>query len=81
MTGVTALLALMLDTVSFCETTVIFYETTRHNSSRDSHLLAYRHENLKSHTVKATQSVFEVLTSADIVCTCERRNSYIIMMR
>jgi hypothetical protein len=43
------LIALMMEAASISETSVNFYQTTRRNNPEDSHLLARRRENLKSH--------------------------------
>jgi hypothetical protein len=44
-----SLTALMKEAVSMSETSVSFYETTRHSVPEDSHLYSRRLENLKSH--------------------------------
>jgi hypothetical protein len=44
-----ALIALMMEAASTSETSVNFYQTTRHSNSEDSHLHTRRRENLKSH--------------------------------
>jgi hypothetical protein len=42
-------IALMMEATSTSETSVNFYQTTRHNSPEDSHLHTRRRENLKPH--------------------------------
>jgi hypothetical protein len=45
------LIALMMEAVSTSKTSINFYRTTRRNKPEDSHLHAYRRENLKSHSL------------------------------
>jgi hypothetical protein len=45
------LIALMMEAASTSETSVNFYQITRHNNPEDSHLHTRRRENLKSHKV------------------------------
>jgi hypothetical protein len=44
-----SIIALMMEAVSTCETSVNFYQTARHYNPDDSHLHARRHGDLKSH--------------------------------
>jgi hypothetical protein len=46
-----ALIVLMMVAASTSETSVNFYQTTRHNNSEDIHLHTCRHVNLKSHNI------------------------------
>jgi hypothetical protein len=43
-------ITLMMEEVSACETSVNFYDTTRRNNPKDSHLHTPRCKNLKSHS-------------------------------
>jgi hypothetical protein len=43
--------ALMMEAASASETSVKFYQTTRHNNIEDSYLRTHCRENLKSHQV------------------------------
>jgi hypothetical protein len=45
------LIALMLEAASTSETSVNFYQTTRRNNPKDSHLHTHCRENLKSHKI------------------------------
>jgi hypothetical protein len=44
-----AIITLMMEADSTCETSVNFYQATRRNNSEDSHLHTRRRENIKSH--------------------------------
>jgi hypothetical protein len=46
-----AVIALMMEAANTSETSVNFYQTTRHNIPEDSHLHTRRRENLKSHLI------------------------------
>jgi hypothetical protein len=43
------IIALMTEAASASETSVNFYQATRHNNPEDSHLRTHRCENLKSY--------------------------------
>jgi hypothetical protein len=46
------MIALMMEASRTSETSVNFYQTTRHNIPEDSHLHTRRHADLKSQTLK-----------------------------
>jgi hypothetical protein len=43
-----SIIAMMMEAASTSETSVNFYQMTRHNNQEVSHLHTHRHENLKS---------------------------------
>jgi hypothetical protein len=49
MLAASIIIALMMEAASISETSVSFYQTTRCNIPKDSHLHNRRRENLKSH--------------------------------
>jgi hypothetical protein len=49
--GAFLIIALMMEAVSFSETSVNFYATTRRYNPEDSHLRSHRRENLKSYLI------------------------------
>jgi hypothetical protein len=53
-----ALIVLMMEAVGMSETSVNFYEATRHSIPEGCHLHTFRHENLKSHkaAIKANKT-------------------------
>jgi hypothetical protein len=64
-------IALMMEEVSISETSVNFYQTTRHNNQEDSHLHIRRRENLKPH--------FCVLCCKDLTTSCIQETRQIIL--
>jgi hypothetical protein len=57
-----ALITLIMDAANISETSVKFYESTRHNNPKDSHLHSHHHENLRSHCqVKYDLQIFKPL--------------------
>jgi hypothetical protein len=47
-----AIIALMMEAASTSETSVTFYQTTRHNKPGGSHIHTRRRENLKYHLIR-----------------------------
>jgi hypothetical protein len=67
--------ALIMKEASTSETSVNFYQTTRHNNPQDSHLHPRRRENLKCHLVTIVLQLFltfhillKEYSVADILC-------------
>jgi hypothetical protein len=48
-----SIIGTMMEAVTTFETSVNFYQTTRHNVPEDSHLHIRRHENLKAYLIRS----------------------------